>query len=93
MLPVTTLSNILNFEGSDFEEDLVTMVILSDDGKKKCVKVDQVLGRQDVIIKNLGDFIKHVPSVMGCTILSDNQLILILNSWEIVNSRSNRNSL
>mgnify|MGYP001342809602 FL=1 len=89
-LPVTTLSNILKFEGGKFDEDLITMVILSDDGKKKCVKVDKVLGRQDVIIKNLGDFIKRAPSVMGCTILSDNQLILILNSWEIVNSRTNK---
>ena len=88
-LSVTTLSKILNFEGSNFEEELVTIVILSDDGKKKCVKVDSVLGRQDVIIKNLGDFIKHAPSVMGCTILSDNQLILILNSWEIVNAKTN----
>ena len=88
-LPVTTLSNILKFEGGNFDEDLITMVILSDDGKKKCVKVDKVLGRQDVIIKNLGDFIKHAPSVMGCTILSDNQLILILNSWEIVNAKTN----
>jgi two-component system chemotaxis sensor kinase CheA len=90
-LPVTTLSNILNFKGSDFNEELVTIVILSDDGKKKCVKVDSVLGRQDVIIKNLGDFIRHAPSVMGCTILSDNQLILILNSWEIVNSKKELN--
>ena len=65
--------------------------ILSDDGKKNCVKVDSVLGRQDVIIKNLGDFIRHAPSVMGCTILSDNQLILILNSWEIVNSKKELN--
>ena len=88
-LAVTTLSKILNFEGSNFDEELVTIVILSDDGKKKCVKVDSVLGRQDVIIKNLGDFIKHAPSVMGCTILSDNQLILILNSWEIVNAKTN----
>ena len=83
------MSNILNCEGSNFVEELVTIVILSDDGKKKCVKVDSVLGRQEVIIKNLGDFIKHAPSVMGCTILSDNQLILILNSWEIVNAKSN----
>ena len=87
-LSVTTLSKILNFEGSTFDEELVTLVILSDDGKKKCVKVNSVLGRQDVIIKNLGDFIKHAPSVMGCTILSDNQLILILNSWEIVNAKT-----
>lgn len=90
-LSVTTLSDLLNFDGSAFNDDLVTMVILSDDGKKKCVKVDSVLGRQDVIIKNLGDFIKHAPSVMGCTILSDNQLILILNSWEIVNSKKKNN--
>ena len=76
---------------SDIPADTNTQ--LSDDDKKKCVKVDKILGRQDVIIKNLGDYIKHAPSIMGCTILSDNQLILILNSWEIVNSRKNKNSV
>ncbi|MEE8302066.1 MAG: response regulator, partial [Candidatus Tectomicrobia bacterium] len=34
--------------------------------------------------------IKKVPFVMGCTILSDSRLVLILNVWEMVNARAGK---
>jgi two-component system chemotaxis sensor kinase CheA len=86
-LPVTTLSNILEFPPSLFTEREVSLVILSEGDKKVGVLVDEVLGRQEVLIKNLGRLIKKAPFVMGCTILSDSRLVLILNAWEIVNAR------
>jgi chemotaxis protein histidine kinase CheA len=66
------------------------MVILSEGEKKIGVLVDRMLGRQEVLIKNLGTMIKKVPFVMGCTILSDSRLVLILNVWEMVNARSGK---
>jgi two-component system chemotaxis sensor kinase CheA len=86
-LQVTTLSNILDFPSSLFAEREVSLVILSEGEKKVGVLVDAVLGRQEVLIKNLGRLIKKAPYVMGCTILSDSRLVLILNAWEIVNAR------
>src|SRR5262249_17688335 len=86
-LPVTTLSNILEFPPSLFAERELSLVILEEGEKKVGVLVDAVLGRQEVLIKNLGRLIKRAPFVMGCTILSDSRLVLILNAWEIVNAR------
>ncbi len=87
-LSVTTLSSILEFPPSLFTDDEVSLVVLIEGEKKVGVLVDAVLGRQEVLIKNLGSLIKQAPFVMGCTILSDSQLVLILNAWEIVNARS-----
>ena len=57
------------------------------EGERKVgVLVDAVLGRQEVLIKSLGSLIKKAPFVMGCTILSDSRLVLILNAWEIVHA-------
>jgi two-component system chemotaxis sensor kinase CheA len=89
-LPVTTLSGLLEFPPSRFAEDEAPLVILSEGEKKVGVLVDAVLGRQEVLIKNLGSLIKRAPFVMGCTILSDSRLVLILNAWEIVNARSRK---
>src|SRR5262249_48963690 len=86
-LPVTTLSNILEFTPSNFTDDEEALVILSEGEKKVGVLVDAVLGRQEVLIKNLGRLLKKAPFVMGCTILSDSRLVLILNAWEIINAR------
>jgi len=89
-LPVTTLSHILDFPPSAFADDTVLLVILAEGEKKIGVLVDRVPDRQEVLIKNLGSLIKKVPFVMGCTILSDSRLVLILNTWEIVNTRAER---
>jgi two-component system chemotaxis sensor kinase CheA len=88
-LPVTALSSLLDFPASQFAEE-VSLVILADSDRKVAVMVDAVVGRQEVLIRNLGSLIKKAPFVMGCTILSDSRLVLILNAWEIVHSRSPR---
>lgn len=89
-IPVTTLSSILNFEPSMFPGDEALLVVLTDGERRKGIIVDSVPGRQEVLIKNLGEVIKTVPFVMGCTILSDSRLVLILNAWEIVNLKDTR---
>jgi two-component system chemotaxis sensor kinase CheA len=88
-LPVTALSSLLEFPPSQFADE-VFLVVLSEGEKKVGVLVDAVLGRQEVLIKSLGRLIKKAPFVMGCTILSDSRLVLILNAWEIVNARSRK---
>jgi two-component system chemotaxis sensor kinase CheA len=89
-LPVTTLSNILDFEPSGFPDDRVGLVILAEGERRIGVLVDAVLGRQEVLIKNLGSLVRKVPFVMGCTISSDSRLVLILSAWEIVHRRTVR---
>lgn len=89
-IPVNTLSGILNFQPSLFASDEVLLVVLTDGERQKGILVDSVPGRQEVLIKNLGDVIKNVPFIMGCTILSDSRLVLILNAWEIVNLKDTK---
>ncbi|MDA1013532.1 MAG: response regulator [Planctomycetota bacterium] len=89
-IPVNTLSGILNFQPSLFSNEEVLLVVLTDGERQKGIIVDSVPGRQEVLIKNLGDVIKSVPFIMGCTILSDSRLVLILNAWEIVNLKDTK---
>jgi len=84
-LPVVTLSKLLDFPSGSFADQSLSLVILTDGDKRIGIVVDAVLGKQDVLIKNLGSLVRHVPFVMGCTILSDSRLVLILNAWEVVN--------
>jgi len=89
-MPVTTLSNLLDFPRGAVAEQLVPLVVLTDGDKKIGVIVDTVLGKQDVLIKNLGSLVRHVPFMMGCTILSDSRLVLILNAFEVVNKAAKK---
>lgn len=87
-LPVTTLSQIMNIPPSSFHGERRPLVILAEGEKRVGVLVDALLGRQEVLIKNLGSVVTRVPYVMGCTVLSDSRLVLILNTWEILTAQT-----
>jgi|ETNmetMinimDraft_13_1059891.scaffolds.fasta_scaffold02215_2 chemotaxis protein histidine kinase CheA/ActR/RegA family two-component response regulator len=83
-LPVTTLSRVMKIPSSSLNDETRPMVILAEGEERIGVLVDAILGQEEVLIKNLGSMVKRVPYVMGCTILSDSRLVLILNTSEIL---------
>ncbi len=83
-IPVASLSTILDFPQSHFHSDNIQMVVLNENNRMTGILVDSVLGRQEILIKSLGRFLKKAPFVMGCTILRDSRLVLILDPRQIV---------
>jgi CheY-like chemotaxis protein len=83
-IPVASLSTILDFPQSRFQNERIQMVVLNENKRLTGILVDSVLGRQEILIKNLGRFLKKAPFVMGCTILRDSRLVLILDPRQIV---------
>jgi two-component system chemotaxis sensor kinase CheA len=90
-IPVSTLSSILDFEVNMSSNDLLQMVILSENNKTLGIVVSEIMGRQEILIKNLGKLLKKVPYIMGCTILKDSKLVLILDPREIVTTYQDTN--
>lgn len=82
-IPVASLSTILDFPQSKFKNEKIFMVVLKENNKLIGILVDSVLGRQEILIKNLGRFLTRAPFVMGCTILRDSRLVLILDPRQI----------
>ncbi len=87
-IPVASLSGILDFPQSQFRGDRIQMVVLNDGSRLSGILVDAVAGRQEILVKSLGRFVKKVPFVMGCTILRDSKLVLILDPRQIVETVS-----
>ena len=54
------------------------LVVVESQGKQFCLFVDDLLGKQEVVIKSLGQSFKHVVGVAGCGILGDGRVGLIL---------------
>ncbi len=84
VINLTFLSKILQNGGAEFLTSEVNVIILSDGEEKIGLIVENILGRQEIVIKNLGSVLKKVPYIMGCTILSDRRLVLVLNPKEIL---------
>ena len=69
-------------ESKDPTESIIVMV--ESDGADRCVQVDQLLGKQEVVIKNLGETFKRNPSLAGGAILGDGRVGLILDVNSLV---------
>ncbi|MCP5503050.1 MAG: hybrid sensor histidine kinase/response regulator [Leptospiraceae bacterium] len=84
VLPVVHLASILDINHSFYLPDSIPLVILGEGNHRLGIIVDKLLGRHEIVIKNLGSLLHKAPFIMGCTILSDNKLVLILNTREIL---------
>jgi two-component system chemotaxis sensor kinase CheA len=84
VINLTFISKILENGGTEFLHSEIPVIILSDGDSRIGLIVDRILGRQEIVIKNLGSLLKKVPYIMGCTILSDRRLVLVLNPKEIL---------
>lgn len=55
------------------------LVVVESEGKQYCLLVDDLLGKQEVVIKSLGETLKNTKGVAGCAILGDGRVGLILD--------------
>jgi len=60
------------------------MVVIESDGSRVALVVDELLGQQQVVIKNLEANYRKVPNVSGATILGDGSVSLILDTSALV---------
>jgi two-component system chemotaxis sensor kinase CheA len=55
------------------------VVILEHGGKVSALLVDELISKQEVVIKNLGAYLEHLPGVAGGAIMGDGHIALILD--------------
>lgn len=78
ILPVFWLKDILNqYSSSDFEE-LYVVVVEGNKGKVGVI-VDEVIDRDEIVVKPLTGILKNVNGLAGATILGDGRVALILD--------------
>ena len=64
------------------------LVVVEADGADRCVLVDRLLGKQEVVIKSLGEHFKQNRSLAGAAILGDGRVGLILDAKALVKLES-----
>jgi two-component system, chemotaxis family, sensor kinase CheA len=55
-------------------------VVIEDGGRPVALVVDELLGKQEVVIKSLGESVQNVRGVAGGAILGDGRIGLILDA-------------
>jgi len=79
LLPLVRLPQLLGAIPRKKEPWEALVVVVENEGHRKCLMVDDLIGKQEVVIKNLGEGLKTVKGVAGATIMGDGRVGLILD--------------
>ena len=79
MLPLVRLGQVLETSGALEDPASALVVVVENEGNRRCLMVDEVLGKQEVVIKSLGERLKYVRALAGGSILGDGRVGLILD--------------
>ena len=79
LLPLVNLDKILGvkFDFKDFSESLI--IILQSSDRIFGIQVDELIGQQQVVIKNLGKVLSKLQGISGGAIMGDGKVGLILD--------------
>ncbi|AKN34180.1 chemotaxis protein CheA [Clostridium carboxidivorans P7] len=77
--PVLRIHRAFNIQTEITSIEDGIMVMVDGDLKSACIFADRLLGEQQVVVKALPKYIKKVKGIVGCTILGDGSISLIID--------------
>jgi two-component system chemotaxis sensor kinase CheA len=84
LIPILHLGEMFGVAGARSAVTEGTVVVIEDNNRLVALAVDDLLGKQEVVIKSLGDTFSSVRGVAGGAILGDGRIGLILDAGGLV---------
>ncbi|GAB4243399.1 MAG: hypothetical protein Kow0049_32980 [Stanieria sp.] len=94
LLPFQSLSNLLSYNrqlsraniygGSQTDDDTVSVIVLHSGDHLLAVQVDQILGEQEIVIKQIEGPVPKPAGIAGATVLGDGTIIPIGDVLELI---------
>lgn len=87
IMPLLRLNDLFGLPARGIlEREFLPVVVVQSVEKKIAILVDAVQGRQEIVIKALGDPLQNVKNISGATIMGDGGVMLILDVPSIIES-------
>ncbi|TMN21394.1 chemotaxis protein CheA [Lentibacillus cibarius] len=86
VVPLVSLQDVFNVQESDVENknNYQPVVIIKKADKMTGLMVDSFIGKKEVVLKSLGNYLKNVYAISGATILGNGQVSLIIDPNELI---------
>lgn len=85
-VPIHRLHQKFGLAGGSLNPWEGIVVIIEASGKTSALLVDEMVGKQEVVIKNLGAYMQDLSGVAGGAILGDGNIALILDPVSLLNA-------
>ncbi len=82
-IPITSLAKLFNLPARENDASDI-LVVLEMDEKRAAIRVDDLLGQHQVVLKSLEANYRRVKGVSGATILGDGRVALILDATYLI---------
>ncbi len=91
LTPILRLGRHLNTPHTALDPTQGIIVVVEAGQDSRCLLVDQLIGKQEVVIKSLGEMFRHQTEFAGAAILGDGRVGLILDINALVKLKSRTN--
>lgn len=86
LYPLRVLSQLLGLPVS-MPDEKAPIVLVRTDRHRVALIVDDIKGKLDVVMKNLGPHLRHVHGIAGGTVLGNGRVVLVLELAELLSGR------
>ncbi len=89
-LSLVSLAEVLGVQKSHsaVATELFNVAILGIGEKHIGFEVDEIIGEHEILVRDLGKQLRHVPNISGATILGDGRVVPVLNVHDLLRSAS-----
>ena len=89
LIALYRMANIYHIDNAQQKPEDGVIVILEDEERQAGLLVDELIGRQQVVIKSLGESMKHIRGISGGAIMPDGRVGLIIDVGGLVKYANN----
>jgi len=87
LIPLIRLGQIFNLKSDSVNPWEGLVVVVEYEDRQMCLFLDELLGKEEVVIKSLGETLKDTKGIAGGAIMGDGRVGLILDMagiWDLV---------
>ena len=86
VLPLICIDNLLYSDILKVDKKIWQYVVIVGLAEKRFgIKVDELCGQKEVVIKSLGNYLGNIEGIAGSTIMGDGTVVMIVDISELIN--------
>ncbi len=90
VLPLISIDNLLYSDILLEDKKIWQYVVIVGLAEKRFgIKVDELCGQKEVVIKSLGNYLGNIEGIAGSTIMGDGTVVMIVDISELINKLAN----
>ena len=89
-LPIIPLFEVFDIEPRHKHPTSGILVVIASDDKRAALLVDELVGQQQIVVKNIESNFRKINNISGATIMGDGSVSLIIDVSDLLNSHYTR---